>query len=165
MTITVPALAQEVPAQETSAPTEQTVAPTTSTEPSTTMGQTTPTEPVPASPAQTAETIAPMDEGQEAPVASAEAAPTEAPAATGTEVADVVNAEFPTYDKDADGELKSEEFGQWMIALRSASDPATDAQSAEVKSWVDQAFTSADADKSDTVDKTELTGFLSQGAS
>ena len=128
--------------------------------------ETTPTEPVPTEPVESAETTpAPMDEGQEAPAQSADAAPAGEPVAGADQVAQVVEAEFPTYDKDADGELKSEEFGQWMVALRSASDPSTDAQSAEVKTWVDGAFASADADKSDTVSKIELTGFLSQGAS
>jgi hypothetical protein len=33
-----------------------------------------------------------------------------------------------------------------------------------VKTWIGQAFASADGDKSGAVNKTELTGFLSRGA-
>ncbi len=87
------------------------------------------------------------------------------PATTGDQVAAVVDSEFPSYDKNADGDLDRAEFTAWMVALKTASDPATAADSAETKSWVGAAFAQADKDKSTSVTKTELTGFLSQGAS
>ncbi len=74
-----------------------------------------------------------------------------------------MNTEFPSYDKDSNGALSETEFASWMVALKTASDPTTKAESAEVKKWIGQAFASADADKSKSVSKTELTGFLSQG--
>lgn len=79
------------------------------------------------------------------------------------QIAQIVDAEFPTYDKDSSSDLNKEEFGAWMIALRTASEPGVDAQSAEVKTWTGQAFASADADKSSTVTKAELTSFLAKG--
>lgn len=94
---------------------------------------------------------------------TAETAPaTDAAPVKGTEIADVVSAEFPTYDKDANGGLNSSEFGSWMVALRTASDPSTKAESAEIKTWIGQAFASADADKSKSVSQGELTAFLSK---
>jgi len=50
-----------------------------------------------------------------------------------------------------------------MKKLRTATDPSADPESAEVKAWIGQAYAAADADKSDGVSKTELTGFLSRG--
>lgn len=87
------------------------------------------------------------------------------PAAGGTQVAQVVDTEFATYDKDKNGVLSKAEFSDWMVALKTASDPSTKAEAASTKTWVGQAFASADKDRSKTVSKTELTGFLSQGQS
>ena len=49
-----------------------------------------------------------------------------------------------------------------MLALKTASDPATKPASKETKTWLNQAFAQADKDESRSVSKTELTGFLSQ---
>lgn len=95
----------------------------------------------------------------QSPVETAAAA---APATKEAQVAAVVNTEFPSYDKDGNGKLSSAEFGVWMVALKTASDPATKAESAATKTWIGQAFASADKDKSKSLTKTELTGFLSQ---
>ncbi|WP_448502607.1 hypothetical protein [Sphingomonas sp.] len=84
--------------------------------------------------------------------------------ASADQIAQIVDAEFPTYDKSGTGEVNKEEFAEWMVALRSASEPGVDAQSAEVQGWVEQAFAQADTDSSDGVSKEELTAFLSQGA-
>lgn len=123
-------------------------------------------------PAQDA-TAAPVGDGQVAQTAPA-ADPAQ-PAQAGAVVADakpankaeqvdaVVNKEFPTYDKDANGSLNKTEFAAWMVALKTASDPATKVESAEVKTWISNAFASADTDKSKSVSKKELEGFLSQG--
>lgn len=85
-------------------------------------------------------------------------------AASPTQVAQIVEQEFPTYDADKSGELSDAEFASWMKKLRTATDPSVDPESADVKTWVGQAFTAADGDKSGQVSKTELTGFLSRGA-
>ena len=85
------------------------------------------------------------------------------PASKAEQVATIVNTEFATYDKDANGSLNKTEFGAWMVALKTASDPAAKVESAEVKTWISNAFASADTDKSKSVSKTELEGFLSQG--
>ena len=94
----------------------------------------------------------------------AEPAPSGAAAATPTQIAQIVEQEFPTYDGDKNGDLNESEFGAWMKKLRAATDPSADVESAEVKTWIGQAFASADGDKSGAVNKTELTGFLSRGA-
>jgi len=96
-----------------------------------------------------------------APADSATAAAT--PANPGAQVAEVVNGEFGTYDKNKNGSLSKTEFGAWMTALRTKADPSLKDDAAN-KSWVAQAFTQADTDKSGTVSKDELTNFLSQGS-
>ncbi|HWW57308.1 MAG TPA: calcium-binding protein, partial [Sphingopyxis sp.] len=97
------------------------------------------------------------------PPAASEPAPSGA-AATPTQIAQIVEQEFPTYDGDKNGDLNEAEFGAWMKKLRAATDPSADVESADVKTWIGQAFASADGDKSGGVNKTELTGFLSRGA-
>lgn len=84
--------------------------------------------------------------------------------AAGAQVAQIVEAEFPKYDKDGKGQLTEQQFGEWMVALRSASEPGVTADKPEVKAWVKQAFAQADKDKSRAVSKAELTSFLSQSA-
>ena len=150
MTIAVPAFAQTTTADPQAAPTTQ-AAPAQSAAPAA-------TDPNMAAPAQTA----PTDTAQ---ASQAPAQTTGEPAAGGTQVAQVVDTEFATYDKDKNGVLSKAEFGDWMVALKTASDPSTKAEAATTKTWVGQAFASADKDKSKTVSKTELTGFLSQGKS
>ena len=119
------------------------------------------TTPVPASQPQVAQT-APVADPASAAQSPVETAAAAAPATKEEQVAAVVNTEFGTYDKDANGKLSSAEFGAWMVALKTASDPTTKAESAATKTWIGQAFASADADKNKSVSKTELTGFLSQ---
>lgn len=86
------------------------------------------------------------------------------PAAPGTPAADIIDREFASYDKDGDGVLNAAEFDAWMVALKKASDPTTDASAPETKTYLAKAFAQADADKSKTVSKAELTAFLSQPA-
>ena len=107
---------------------------------------------------------APATEPAPAPDASAPPASSQPAAATPTQIAQIVEQEFPTYDGDKNGDLNTAEFGAWMKKLRAATDPSADVESAEVKTWIGQAFASADGDKSGAVNKTELTGFLSRGA-
>jgi predicted component of type VI protein secretion system len=144
--VSFPALAQ------TTAPAADPAAPTTATEPATAPDATMPTEPAPT-PAPDAS----------APPAATEAAPAAA-AATPTQIAQIVEKEFPTYDADANGDLNNAEFASWMKKLRAATEPSVDPESADVKTWIGQAFAAADGDKSGAVNKTELTGFLSRGA-
>ena len=164
--ISFPALAQDQPAADPSAPPAQT--------------ETTPPVSEPATPAPEAAQPAP-DAAQPAPAPDAATPPTAEPAppagetaaaqpaptgtaATATQVAQIVDKEFPTYDADSSAELSEVEFGTWMKKLRSASEPTVDVESAEVKTWIGQAYGAADADKNGTVSKTELTSFLSKGA-
>src|SRR3546814_2492472 len=95
--------------------------------------------------------------------AATEPAPADA-AATPTQIAQIVEQEFPTYDGDQNGDLNEAEFGAWMKKLRAATDPSADVESAEVTSWIGQGLASADGEKSGGVHKTELTRFLSRGA-
>lgn len=153
--ISVPAMAQNQNAsqnngQSTSGKSEQTVADPVQDPTATPVAE--------GQVAQTAPTADPAQPAQpEAAVADAK------PASKAEQVVTIVNAEFPTYDKDANGSLNKAEFGAWMVALKTASDPATKVESAEVKTWISNAFASADTDKSKSVSKTELEGFLSQG--
>jgi hypothetical protein len=150
MTAAVPAFAQDKPADpQTGAVAPSAATPTASVAPA----QATPVDPSAAAPAQ----ATPADPA----VAQAAAQP----ASAATQVAAVVDSEFSTYDKDKNGTLDKAEFGAWMVALKSASDPTTKADAPATKTWVGQAFASADKDKSKSVSKTELTGFLSQGQS
>lgn len=135
------------------------------------MAQTQPSDPPPPAETQPAPATTPADPAP-APDAStppadsattAQPAPSAAPATT-TQIAQIVEQEFPTYDGDKNGELNEGEFAAWMKKLRSATEPGIDTESEAVKTWVGQAFAAADADKSTGVNKTELTGFLSRGA-
>lgn len=183
MTISVPVLAQDKPA-------DQQVAPTTQAAPATTAPATADAAaPQTASPVdqamssvtpaadQTAQAAPPQADPKAAPAQTAQATPAQAdpaaapaqtasaqPATKADQIAQVVSTEFPTYDKDSNGTLNETEFSSWMVALKTASDPTTKAESAATKTWVDQAFASADTDKNKSLSKTELTGFLSKGA-
>ena len=52
-----------------------------------------------------------------------------------------------------------------MTALKSQAPTASKETPAQQTAWNDAAFKQADGDKSSTVTKTELTGFLVKGAS
>lgn len=147
MTIAAPAIAQTAPqtgANSTRSATTGAVAPAT---PATTADAAPATPQTATDPSTaTAQTTAPTEQ-----------------VATGSQVAQVVDAEFPTYDKDGDGKLSQTEFSAWMIALKTKTDPTTKAASAETKKWNTAAFAQADTDKSKSVTKEELTGFLSKG--
>lgn len=134
------------------------------TTPAPTAGTTAPAETAPTDPtATTAQQAGDTSDPSAAQMTEPQA--TEPQAASASQIAQIVNAEFPTYAKTSQSELTKGEFGQWMVALRSASEPGVNAQSAEVRTWTDQAFASADTDQSGKVTKTELTTFLSQGPS
>ncbi|HEV2599764.1 calcium-binding protein [Sphingopyxis sp.] len=147
--VSFPALAQSTPPADPASP-------PTATEPAPGPTSTTP-------PADTATTPAPAPDASSPPAAASQPAPLGS-AATPTQIAQIVDQEFPTYDGDKNGDLNETEFGAWMKKLRTATDPSVDPESADVKTWIGQAFASADGDKSGGVNKTELTGFLSRGA-
>jgi hypothetical protein len=97
--------------------------------------------------------------------APAEPAAQPAPEDKATQAAKLVEAEFPTYDADGNGELSQAEFSKWMLALhaKAEADGAAGAKAktaAEKDSWAKQAFLAADKDKSKKVSKTELATFL-----
>lgn len=129
--------------------------------------QTAPAE-VQTAPAAAVDTAAPPADEPTTAAPAATPAPTEqattAQPATGGQVAQIVETEFPTYDKNSDGKLDKAEFSAWMVALKSKADPSTDAKAQTTVAWVSGAFTQADADKNKGVSKPELTSFLSQGA-
>lgn len=97
-----------------------------------------------------------------APQAATPAAPTN-PAAS---VASIVDAEFPAYDANKDGQLDQSEFTRWMVALKSQEMKATGSAlpAEQVTAWANGAFTTADKDKSTSISKTELVSYLSGGA-
>ena len=150
--MSVPAFAQDVAPSQTTAPTAQ-AAPATP-------------QATPADPSIAATQAAPATQSDPA-TQTAQTAQTTAEAgqpASGTQIAQIIEAEFPKYDKDGKGQLNEKQFGDWMVALRSASEPGVTADKPEVKSWIKQAFAQADKDKSKAVTKAELTTFLSQSA-
>lgn len=144
--MSAPALAQDAAPAQATAPTAQAA----------------PANPAPAQadPSITATQPALADPATQTAQATAEAGQP----ASGAQIAQIVEAEFPKYDKDGKGQLTEKQFGEWMVALRSASEPGVTADKPEVKSWVKQAFAQADKDKSKAVSKAELTSFLSQSA-
>ena len=141
MMIATPALAQDIPASPQQSPATQSAPATID----------------PAAPATT-------QDSAQAPVQDSAAAPAQdvaaAQPASGAQVADAVTTDFAKYDANGNGSLSATEFGAWMVALKSASDPSTKAASKETKTWLAQAFAQADKDKSKSVSETELTGFL-----
>lgn len=187
MAVTVPAMAQDMP-QQTSSPSttvpaqDNTVPTTTDSTLQQTPQQTPTTQGAPIAgapvtdPVATQQAAAPTSDqlatptdpaASTAPAETASATPTPATGAPVTgesQIAQVVSTEFPTYDKNADKALDKAEFGQWMVALKSASDPTTKPTDPATKKWVDGAFASADTDKSKTVTQTELTTYLSKSA-
>lgn len=164
--ISAPALAQDMPQQQTPPPQEQ-PAPTETTEP---VPQEVPApapqpdaQPMPEATPTPAPTPTPTPEPQATEQQAQATQPAQQPA-NADQIAQIVDQGFPTYDADADGSLKQEEFGAWMVALRSASEPAFTGESAADKEWIGKALASADGDKSGGVSKDELKTFLTPAA-
>ncbi len=116
-----------------------------------------PAAPMTAAPAQSAQADPAAPAMQPAPAQSAQA-PAAAQPAGGDQVASIVNSEFGSYDKDQNGTLDKMEFAAWMDALK-AKAPDGAGKPSDAK-WNEAAFAQADTDKSTTVTKQELTGFL-----
>lgn len=164
--ISAPAFAQDMPQQQTPPPQEQ-PAPTETTEP---VPQETP---APATQPEAAVTPEPTPTPTPTPTPEPQAAEPQAQARTSqpaqqpanaAQIAQIVDQGFPTYDKDGDGNLTGEEFGSWMVALRSATEPAFTGESAADKEWLTRALAAADADKSGGVTNPELKTFLAPAA-
>lgn len=81
-------------------------------------------------------------------------------------VASIVDSEFPAYDANGDGQLDKAEFSRWMVALKDQEMKSNGAKlaAADVATWADGAFKTADIDKSVSVSKPELISYLSRGA-
>jgi hypothetical protein len=169
----IPAFAQEIPAQGNSQPQQAAPAPEQATPPVTDdkapgaqdAATTAQANPAPADPsAQPAQGVAQDDAAPATPDQPAEgvaaAQPGATPAATQEQVAQAVGRDFGSFDKDADGKLSQTEFAAWMGSLRKASEPGFQPGTAEATTWSNQAFTSADTDKNASVNKQELTVFL-----
>ena len=100
-----------------------------------------------------------MQQPASEPVPAPEAAPAPAPAPSKADrVKEVVDAEFPAYDADKDGDLNKAEFTKWVTALREKGGAST--TDAEGKKWLTDAFVVADADKSKKISKVEMNNFL-----
>lgn len=138
--VSMPAFAQETPPADPTAP-----PPTEQPDPSTT------------APTPMPESAPPAGEATAQPEASGTPA-------TSAQVAQIVNSEFASYDADKSNDLNQAEFSAWMKKLRTATEPSVDPESEQVKTWIGQAWTAADADKSGAVSKEELTGFLTRGS-
>ncbi|RYE03990.1 MAG: hypothetical protein EOP61_02425 [Sphingomonadales bacterium] len=159
MLIAGPVFAQDVPKPAESQPVQQAPAATPATP--VTDDATDKAADATASTPQTAPAAQPAEVAATPAAPPAKAAAAEpAPASSQEQVAQAVGRDFGTYDKDADGALNAAEFGEWMVALRKAAEPSFVPGSAEAKAWQSQAFTAADADKSASINKQELTTFL-----
>jgi len=153
------ALASPALAQQTEAPADPATSDvTTSAEPTAAEPMAEPTAPTEAAPAQAEAAPAQDSVAEAAPAAPAQTAAAQ-PTAT-AQVAQVVEADFPSYDTDKNGELSATEFAAWMTKLKAAAAPAG-ATAAADPAWTGKAFAQADTDKSKTVSKVELTTFLS----
>lgn len=122
-----------------------------------------------SAPAQSDESVTTTEPAEEATNEATEEATTPEPQAsepnrtaqaTPEQVAQLIDKDFASYDKDGDGSLNTEEFGAWMVALRSATEPAFTGQSDADKQWITKALAAADTDKSGGVSNPELKGFL-----
>lgn len=155
MMLSAPAMAQDKPA------TPQTPGAT----------QPAPTQTDPAQPATPApQAAAPAQDSTSMTTATDPAAQPQAQAAAqpmtkAQQIAQVVDTEFATYDTDKNGVLSPAEFDAWMVALKKASDPTTKPDAPETKKWLTLAFNQADKDKSKSISKAELNGFLIAGNS
>lgn len=153
MLISAPALAQQKPATPQTPPAAQ---PATQTDPA---------QPAPQTPAPAQDSPAPTTATDPAaPAQAAQTAPAQ-PLTKAQQIAQVVDSEFATYDKDKNGVLSPAEFDAWMVALKTAADPTTKADAPATKTWLAQAFAQADTDKNKAVSKAELNGFLVAGNS
>ena len=113
---------------------------------------------VPATPATPATPAMPMADATEPMTPTA---PVESAEPRAVTVQKLVDAEFPTYDANKNGNLESAEFSNWVLALYDASGDARAPKDAVAKAkWSKAAFATADADKDKIVTKAEMNTFL-----
>ena len=113
---------------------------------------------VPATPATPA-TPAPAATDQ--PTITEPSAPAVATEPREVTVQKLVDAEYPTYDANKNGNLESAEFSNWVLALYDASGDAKAPKDAASKAkWSKAAFATADVDKNTVVTKAEMIVFL-----
>lgn len=123
--------------------------------------------PAPAAPAAPAPAPGPVDPAAAPAAPAPAAAPAPIAAAEPTkeqQVAQIVDAEFASYDGDGDGNLTKAEFAKWIIAMRDAAQtqgaelPTLD--KAAKDKWANAAFSTADTDKSRKISKVEMSSYL-----
>jgi cell wall-associated NlpC family hydrolase len=119
---------------------------------------------IPAEPRSSGETTVPATPATPAQPMPQEAQPT-APSTTAepreVTVQKLVDAEFPVYDANKNGNLEAAEFSNWVLALYDASGDANAPKDAAAKAkWTKDAFATADSDKNKIVTKTEMNIFL-----
>lgn len=107
-----------------------------------------------------------QDPAAQSPAGQAPAAQAQPAEASATNVAAVVESEFPTYDADKSGSLSKAEFAKWMTALKKEEVKSTGEtlSDSKIAAWANGAFASADKDKNRKVSKAELIGYLGGGA-
>jgi uncharacterized membrane protein len=157
--VATPAFAQDKPATDTVPAQEQTATPD-QTAPAPDAATATPADAATTAQANPAPATATAQPTPSQPAAQASAEPAAQPAATQDQVAQAVNRDFGTYDKDANGTLSQAEFGTWIGTLRKAAEPTFQPGTPAADTWIGQAFAASDADKNKSVDKAELTTFL-----
>lgn len=108
--------------------------------------------------AQMAPATPPASSAMPAPAPAQDSA-TPAAVAAAPDPKAIIQSEFPTYDKDANGALSRVEFDTWLTALKEKSGD-TAMKPEEKTSWLKTAFTTADKDKSKGVSLAELTDYL-----
>ena len=140
------------------------------------MGHANPNAATPATPAVPATPAQPADDGMSAtPAVPATPATPATPSTDSVEpaapitsaepravtVQRLVEAEFPTYDANTNGNLESAEFGKWVLALYDKSGDANAPKDEVAKAkWAKAAFASADTDKNKSISKAEMNTFL-----
>ncbi|MET0307138.1 MAG: hypothetical protein ABW023_00395 [Sphingomonas sp.] len=159
--VAAPAFAQDKPATTTTQTQDQTATPNqTASDPA----AATPADAVTTAQATPQTTPAPQTEAAQPtpsqPAEQASAQPAAQPAPSQDQVAQAVSRDFGTYDKDANGSLSQAEFGAWIGALRKAAEPGFQPSSPDGQTYIGQAFAATDTNKNKSVDKTELTTFL-----
>ncbi|WP_294331517.1 EF-hand domain-containing protein [uncultured Sphingomonas sp.] len=71
-----------------------------------------------------------------------------------------VDAQFARYDVNGDGSLDLAEFGDWLVALRTAKEANFDREKPEARAWVQDSFTATDANRDQKISRAEWARFL-----
>lgn len=85
------------------------------------------------------------------------------PAPTSTDVARIVQTEFPARDRDGNGALNQAEFSSWIGELLArAPSQGTPPSAADVQARAAAAFAQADTDRNRAISPAEMTALLSR---